>query len=71
MGWDADRIVEQNTNTLSLEELVCSICRGIIDEPTQAPCRGKHSFCKNCITLWLTDNVTCPMDRQPIYQWPH
>ena len=42
------------------EEMKCSICTELMDEPTALiPCM--HTFCKKCIDLWMTKAKTCPM----------
>ncbi|XP_063240199.1 E3 ubiquitin-protein ligase NRDP1 isoform X2 [Bacillus rossius redtenbacheri] len=47
------------------EELVCSICSGVLEDPLQAPV-CEHAFCRGCIQEWISRQPTCPVDRQPI-----
>uniref|UniRef100_A0A8D9EG61 E3 ubiquitin-protein ligase NRDP1 n=1 Tax=Cacopsylla melanoneura TaxID=428564 RepID=A0A8D9EG61_9HEMI len=47
------------------EELICSICSGVFEEPLQAP-TCEHAFCKACINEWISRQPTCPVDRLPI-----
>lgn len=48
------------------EELICPICSSVLEEPVQAP-DCEHAFCYDCISQWLKQQPTCPVDRQPIY----
>jgi E3 ubiquitin-protein ligase NRDP1 len=70
------------------EELICSICSSVLEEPVQVLQTEKteikstiiiisnlkkkapdceHAFCYGCISQWLHQQPTCPVDRQPIY----
>ena len=61
MGWSIDRIVEEQR--LVGEEVTCSICTDIVEDPVQTPCQ--HLFCRECISSWLeVGNSTCPTDRE-------
>ncbi|KAH0487269.1 MAG: hypothetical protein KVP17_002576 [Porospora cf. gigantea B] len=42
------------------DELVCSICRDIIERPVQTVCN--HLFCQKCLTSWMAQSATCPID---------
>ena len=46
-------------------DLVCPICRSVVDECVQSDC-CQHVFCCRCIWLWLEHANNCPMCRQPI-----
>lgn len=59
MGFDTDRF-EEDIN----EELICSICSGVLELPLTTPC--DHLFCTNCINYWLDRHETCPIDRCPL-----
>ena len=60
MGFDIDRVIEQDTVHSHLK---CSVCMDVLENPLQAPCQ--HTFCKQCISQWLNrGNNTCPEDRQ-------
>lgn len=60
MGYDLNRFEGEVD-----EELICSICGGVLEEPVQAPV-CEHAFCTACITEWLNHQLTCPVDRQVI-----
>ncbi|KAG1714583.1 E3 ubiquitin-protein ligase NRDP1 [Nymphon striatum] len=47
------------------EELICPICTGVLEDPLQAP-QCEHAFCSSCIQKWLSQQNTCPVDRQNI-----
>lgn len=41
-------------------DFICSICRGVILSPLQAPC--DHLFCSVCISKWLEGRTrSCPL----------
>ena len=62
MGWDSKRFTKQNS---IVEDLKCSICLDILEEPVQVPC--EHTFCKMCIQNWLDQgNRSCPVDRKDL-----
>ena len=46
------------------EELLCSICTDIIEQPRC--CRAGHVFCEACITTWLGKNSSCPIGREDL-----
>ncbi|CAF2537232.1 unnamed protein product [Rotaria sp. Silwood2] len=60
MGFDIQRF----PNVID-EELICSICRGVLQDPLQIP-SCEHTFCRTCIEEWLSQTQTCPIDRTPI-----
>lgn len=47
-------------------ELLCAICRMVLTNPEECPCR--HVFCSRCIREWLgkVQPPTCPMCRVEI-----
>ena len=61
MGFEINRF-----ECLVDEELLCSICKGVLDNPLQiVTC--EHVFCSKCIHNWISiGNETCPLDREPI-----
>lgn len=61
MGYDINRF-EGDVD----EELLCSICSGILENPVQAP-ECEHAFCSACINEWVQRQPTCPNDRNPIH----
>ncbi|CAF1224771.1 unnamed protein product [Adineta ricciae] len=60
MGFDIQRF----SNGID-EELICSICGGVLQDPLQAP-SCEHTFCQVCIQEWLSRSETCPIDRTPL-----
>lgn len=60
MGYDLNRFEGEVD-----EELICSICSAVLEEPVQAPV-CEHAFCSACIGEWLNHQSTCPVDRQMI-----
>ena len=62
MGWDTKRFTSGDS---IIEDLICSICMDVLDEPLQAPC--EHAFCKKCIQDWLDQGkISCPIDQQQL-----
>ncbi|XP_066270650.1 tripartite motif-containing protein 3-like [Branchiostoma lanceolatum] len=49
------------------EELSCGICHELLTRPKVVPCKGKHSFCQNCLEKWAATQqpFKCPTCRQP------
>jgi hypothetical protein len=60
MGFDID-LFEGEID----QELVCSICMEVFDEPVQD--EEEHMFCKDCIYEWLKNNARCPLDRKDLF----
>ncbi|XP_065348258.1 E3 ubiquitin-protein ligase rnf168-like isoform X1 [Cloeon dipterum] len=53
---------------LTLEKLICPICRGILVEPVTLPC--KHALCLECFDGSMEmANLTCPMCRKRVGAW--
>eukprot|EP00899_Mesostigma_viride_P014360 jgi/Mesvir1/22925/Mv19441-RA.1 len=48
------------------EELLCTICMGVLRNPMEGPC--EHLACRECLDGWLqrSGNKTCPTCRQPL-----
>ena len=44
--------------------LNCSICLNVARNPHR--CAQEHVFCYTCISTWLTNHYTCPMDRSKL-----
>jgi len=61
MGYDVKRFVSLEDWA---QEFICSICMGVFEDPVQTECL--HTFCHDCITKWLSNNSTCPLDMLPI-----
>ncbi|XP_074601118.1 E3 ubiquitin-protein ligase NRDP1 elgi [Brevipalpus obovatus] len=57
MGYDVNRFHGEVD-----DELICSICSGVLENPLQAP-SCEHAFCTDCIKEWLSRMPTCPVDR--------
>lgn len=60
MGIDINRFVSKVPDAL-----ICSICNDVLDNPVQCP-TNQHLFCLVCITIWLQDNSSCPLDREQL-----
>jgi len=60
MGYDVNRFQGEVD-----EELICTICSCVLEDPLQAP-QCEHAFCSACINEWLTRQPTCPVDRAAI-----
>ncbi len=50
------------------DELMCSICMKVLNEPQMMNC-CEQKFCKKCITKWLTKNKTCPHCRSTDFNY--
>ena len=61
MGYDVERFSPQNVD----EELICTICRGVLEDPLQFP-SCEHAFCASCIHGWLHRQLSCPIDRNHV-----
>lgn len=62
MGWEIKRFVEKES---ILEDLVCSICMEVLENPVQTSCG--HTFCEKCVHKWLDQGErTCPVDRHQL-----
>ena len=48
-----------------LHEFICSICLGLFSEPMVTQC-CRQTYCKICITRWISKAKTCPNDRTPL-----
>ncbi|KAI0989072.1 hypothetical protein GJ496_005613 [Pomphorhynchus laevis] len=57
MGYEIARFVDDID-----EELTCLICKGVLENPAQAP-DCEHAFCRECISEWLSRQSSCPVDR--------
>lgn len=60
MGYDLNRFAVNID-----EELKCSICCGVLEDPVQAKC-CQHAFCRSCIQEWIKSSESCPIDRSPL-----
>ncbi|KAI8334514.1 hypothetical protein EDC96DRAFT_568593 [Choanephora cucurbitarum] len=50
------------------EELTCTICTGVIDDPHVLVCG--HTFCGVCILQWLPTKKICPVCRVAVMRQP-
>ena len=62
-GHDKTRIVGWKDS--DLDEFTCGICQDVLNKPVVTQC-CRQSYCRNCIEEWLSDNDTCPNDRQEL-----
>lgn len=62
MGYEIHRFQEDVD-----EELLCPICSSVLKDAVQTP-SCEHAFCSSCISEWLTQQSTCPVDRNPVAQ---
>ncbi|KAG4067423.1 hypothetical protein HA402_009660 [Bradysia odoriphaga] len=60
MGYDVERFVVEEME----DELLCLVCTSVLQDPVETPC--EHFFCKICVSQWLTQNASCPVDRKPL-----
>jgi hypothetical protein len=56
---DIESIQNKDQFELIKENVVCSICQGLIYHPQQCQ-KCEHNFCNDCIKLWLRNHNTCP-----------
>ncbi|KAH9255599.1 hypothetical protein BASA81_006429 [Batrachochytrium salamandrivorans] len=49
-------------------DLACAICQELFIEPVTAECG--HSFCRQCLNLWLKTKLSCPVCRLAISKVP-
>lgn len=62
----AKKDVIENFGELVESELQCSICNELFVTATTLNCN--HTFCKECISSWVSKNKTCPICRAPYTQ---
>lgn len=60
MGFDVERFASNID-----EELRCQICFGVLQDPVQAK-ECEHAFCRTCVSEWLKNSQSCPVDRTPL-----
>ena len=60
MGFDVERFADGEVD----ENFICCICKDVLEDPVESPCR--HVFCLKCIKDWLFDQKSCPQCRAPV-----
>ncbi|XP_049283152.1 uncharacterized protein LOC125763748 isoform X2 [Anopheles funestus] len=57
-----------NYDNLSYDDILCTVCRSVLNEPVFLPCQ--HLFCRNCILETVeTNNLYCPCCRKRFGTW--
>ncbi|KAF5307781.1 hypothetical protein FQR65_LT06652 [Abscondita terminalis] len=60
--------IANNYNNLTLNDVLCPICRSILIEPVSLPCN--HGFCSSCFEGTVANtNLVCPLCRIRIGSW--
>ena len=55
--YNRDNVIEKD----NIEDLICPICFNILKDPISCSSnKNAHSFCKECIDLYLKENNKCP-----------
>ena len=60
-GTDQSQLEERVKGEQVPEELLCCICKGVLDKPYQSTGCG-HLYCFSCVTQWLNGKETSPID---------
>ena len=60
MGFELQRFPNGEVES----ELICSICKGVLENPLETSCQ--HLFCGECIHQWLLRCKSCPQCRKGI-----
>ncbi|XP_065181965.1 TNF receptor-associated factor 6-like [Sycon ciliatum] len=61
LGFDLEVFVEEP----DLDRFQCPMCLGVIRNPVLVTVCGHH-FCEDCITEWLKNRRTCPLDKRNV-----
>ncbi|XP_022919063.1 E3 ubiquitin-protein ligase rnf168-like [Onthophagus taurus] len=62
------KAINKDYNKLSLNDVLCPICRNILLEPVSLPCN--HGFCLPCFEGTVANsNLTCPLCRIRFASW--
>eukprot|EP00117_Sycon_ciliatum_P026615 scpid33635/ scgid5600/ E3 ubiquitin-protein ligase NRDP1; RING finger protein 41 &gt; E3 ubiquitin-protein ligase NRDP1; RING finger protein 41 len=64
-SYKTERELSPDRFIMNFSELICSICKHILDKSVQASCCGKN-FCVDCIWHWLVMHASCPVCRSPL-----
>lgn len=63
-----DLSLSRNSEEVSLRDLICPICRGILIEPVTLPCT--HNLCLRCLKGTFEHNsLSCPLCRVRVGSW--
>ena len=62
---------EEEGNEEEEDHIDCAICLYRIQEVAMSRLSCNHSFCTECIQLWMEQNLTCPTCRCEIRQTTH
>ena len=64
---DPDKLIDKEN--ISINKIICSLCKGIILEPVELFC--EHIFCLHCLNTWSEKlNDKCPLCNKLIYKKP-
>ncbi len=64
---DPDKLIDKDN--ISAKKIICSLCKGIINEPVELFC--EHIFCSRCLNTWSEKlNNKCPLCNKLIYKKP-
>jgi hypothetical protein len=61
MFLDSQNVVNQDYYKEIKDNIICSICKGILYNPVQCS-KCQNCFCKKCIDKWKEENKKCPND---------
>ncbi|ORY37399.1 hypothetical protein BCR33DRAFT_721441 [Rhizoclosmatium globosum] len=59
---DKDKDIDELLDTLDLR---CTICTDGFISPATLPGCG-HTFCSSCLSVWISNSNTCPLDRRAL-----
>ena len=60
--YDADNLIKKN----KADDLICPICLNVLKNPISCSSKkNSHSFCKDCIDLYLKESNKCPTCKLP------
>lgn len=63
-----DLSLSRNSTDVSLRDLICPVCRGILIEPVSLPCT--HNLCLRCLKGTFAHNsLSCPLCRVRVGSW--
>jgi hypothetical protein len=62
MGFEENRFVDNIS-----DDFKCSICLEVFENPIMSP-NCEHLFCKECINRWIGQHISCPIDRNNLFE---